>query len=202
MITQHFNADIGALFFANRLPVGHVNILCSVDFRSLIFTYTFLSRNTPDTLSQFFHLLCTIRFNSYSPTYANINPRYLNVFALFTETDIECIQTMTIHVHVAPYMPFVERSQRSKISNYMIGLLLRRWGTWCFTLKPRSHSLIWRPVRVSDTPPLVPISWYDYCLGVVDVSLCSEVVLGLPLGLVPSMRPIIKSNVMPPFLTR
>ena len=30
----------------------------------------------------------------------------------------------------------------------------------------------------------------------------SQVVIGLPLGLVPCRRPIIRSSVMPPFLTR
>ena len=38
-----------------------------------------------------------------------------------------------------------------------------------------SHSLIWRPSRVADTPPLLPISRYGYCLFVADVCLCSEV---------------------------
>ena len=33
-----------------------------------------------------------------------------------------------------------------------------------------THSIIWRPSRVADTPPLVPISRYGYCLCVVDVS--------------------------------
>ena len=42
-------------------------------------------------------------------------------------------------------------------------------------LKKITHSLIWRPFLVDDTPPLVPISLYSYCLSVVDVSLCSEV---------------------------
>ena len=38
-----------------------------------------------------------------------------------------------------------------------------------------THSLIWRPSRVADTPPLLPISRYGYCLFVADVRLCSEV---------------------------
>ena len=38
-----------------------------------------------------------------------------------------------------------------------------------------SHSLIWHPSRVADTPPLLPISRYCYCLFVADVCLCSEV---------------------------
>ena len=38
-----------------------------------------------------------------------------------------------------------------------------------------THSLIWRLSRVADTPPLLPISRYGYCLFVADVSLCSEV---------------------------
>ena len=38
-----------------------------------------------------------------------------------------------------------------------------------------SHSLIWRPSRVADTPPLLPISRYGYLLFVADVCLCSEV---------------------------
>ena len=37
------------------------------------------------------------------------------------------------------------------------------------------HSLIWRPSRVADTPPLLPISRYGYRLFVADVCLCSEV---------------------------
>ena len=38
-----------------------------------------------------------------------------------------------------------------------------------------THSLIWRPSRVANTPPLLPISRYGYCLFVADVCLCSEV---------------------------
>ena len=38
-----------------------------------------------------------------------------------------------------------------------------------------THSLIWRPSRVADTPPLLPISRNCYCLVVADVCLCSEV---------------------------
>ena len=38
-----------------------------------------------------------------------------------------------------------------------------------------THSLIWRPSRVADTPPLLPISRYGYCLFVADVCLGSEV---------------------------
>ena len=59
-----------------------------------------------------------------------------------------------------------------------------------------------RPSRVADTLPIVPISRYSYYLCAIDVSLFSEVrqVLGLTLGLVPCMHPVIKSSVMPPFL--
>ena len=35
--------------------------------------------------------------------------------------------------------------------------------------------LIWCPSRVADTPPLLPISRYGYCLFVADACLCSEV---------------------------
>ena len=35
------------------------------------------------------------------------------------------------------------------------------------------HSLIWRPSRVADTPPLLPISRYGYRLFVADVCLCT-----------------------------
>ena len=39
-----------------------------------------------------------------------------------------------------------------------------------------SNSIIWRPSRVADTPPLLPISWYSYRLFVADIiCLCSEV---------------------------
>ena len=38
-----------------------------------------------------------------------------------------------------------------------------------------THSLIWRPSRVADTPPLLPIYRYGYRLFVADVCLCSEV---------------------------
>ena len=38
-----------------------------------------------------------------------------------------------------------------------------------------ARSLIWRPSRVADTPPLLPISRYGHCLFVADVCLCSEV---------------------------
>ena len=38
-----------------------------------------------------------------------------------------------------------------------------------------THSLIWHPSRVADTPPLLPISRYGYRLFVADVCLCSEV---------------------------
>ena len=40
---------------------------------------------------------------------------------------------------------------------------------------PTTTLLIWRPSRVADTPPLLPISRYGYCLFVADVCLCSEV---------------------------
>ena len=40
---------------------------------------------------------------------------------------------------------------------------------------PVTHSLIWRPSRVADTLPLLPISRYGYCPFVADVCLCSEV---------------------------
>ena len=60
------------------------------------------------------------------------------------------------------------------------------------SLFPFTHSLIWRLSRVADTHPLVPISRYSYCLFVADVSLM----------LVPCVRPIIRWNVMPHFLTR
>ena len=70
------------------------------------------------------------------------------------------------------------------------------------------HTQFLRPSRVADTPPLLPISRYGHCLFVADVCLCyscvvrsfSQVVLGLPLGLFPCRRPIIRSSVMPPFL--
>ena len=52
----------------------------------LIFTFIFLSHNTPDTLFQFFHLLCTLwvtpAFSSPSPS--KVNPRFFNIFTLFT----------------------------------------------------------------------------------------------------------------------
>ena len=37
-----------------------------------------------------------------------------------------------------------------------------------------THSLSWRPSRVADTPPLLPISRYGYRLFVADVCLCSS----------------------------
>ena len=40
--------------------------------------------------------------------------------------------------------------------------------TWYTTA---THSFIWRPSRVADTPPLLPISRYGYCLFAADVCL-------------------------------
>ena len=53
---------------------------------------------------------------------------------------------------------------------WLFDSLVRRNATGLDT-----HSLIWRPSRVADTPPLLPISRYGYCLFVADVCLCSEV---------------------------
>ena len=50
-----------------------------------------------------------------------------------------------------------------------------RYGEKRSRKKILTHSLIWRPSRVADTPPLLPISRYGYCLFVADVCLCSEV---------------------------
>ena len=51
----------------------------------LIFVFIILSHNTLDTLFQFFHPLCTRRVTSASssPSSANVDPRYVNVFTLF-----------------------------------------------------------------------------------------------------------------------
>ena len=64
-----------------------------------------------------------------------------------------------------------------------------------------THTIIWRPspnYRVAGTPPLVHIAWMLAWL----VRFFSQVVIVLPLGLVPCMSQINKSNVMPHFLTR
>ena len=42
------------------------------------------------------------------------------------------------------------------------------------SLSSFTHSLMWCPSRVADTPPLLHISRYDHCLFVADVCLCSE----------------------------
>ena len=51
----------------------------------LIFMFILLSHNTPDTLFQFFHPLCTrwVTSASSSPSSDNVDPRYVNVFTLF-----------------------------------------------------------------------------------------------------------------------
>ena len=68
-----------------------------------------------------------------------------------------------------------------------------------------THSLIWRPSQVADTPSLYPVSRWSHGLFVSDMCMLREVLQpgcsGLPLGLVPCWRLIIKSNVLSVFLT-
>ena len=58
-----------------------------------------------------------------------------------------------------------------KLNANLIGDILCSYGT------KHTHSLNWRRSRVADTPPLLPISRYGYCLFVAVVCLCSEVLL-------------------------
>ena len=56
-----------------------------------------------------------------------------------------------------------------------IGQILRTHTRGSISSKDYNFLLIWRPSRVADTPPLLPISRYGYRLFVADVCLCSEV---------------------------
>ena len=61
-------------------------LFCRAYTFPLIFTFILLSHNTLDTLFQFFHPLCTRWVTSASsyPSSTNVDPRYVNVFTLFT----------------------------------------------------------------------------------------------------------------------
>ena len=68
----------------------------------LIFTFIFLSHNTPDTLFQFFHPLCTLWVTSESSSPSsviNVDPRYANVFTLFTVSPNKWISASLCLLH-------------------------------------------------------------------------------------------------------
>ena len=70
-----FNAHVSAPY----ISAGFATVLST-------FLFIFLSHITPDTLSQLFHSLCTmwVTSASSSPSSANVDPRYVNAFTLFT----------------------------------------------------------------------------------------------------------------------
>ena len=70
---------------------------------------------------------------------------------------------------------FLDTSPTSVVPLIIPFLILSSFHSRQIFLTSLTHSLIWRPSRVADTPPLLPISRYGYCLFVADVCLCSEV---------------------------
>ena len=62
------------------------NLFSFAFFNAQVFKFIFLSHNTPDTLFQFFHPLCTmwVTSASSSPSSGNVDPTYANAFNLFT----------------------------------------------------------------------------------------------------------------------
>ena len=67
----------------------------------LIFAFIFRSHNTPDTLFQFFHPLCTLWVTSASssPSSVNVDPRYANVFSLFIVSPYKRISASLCSLH-------------------------------------------------------------------------------------------------------
>ena len=96
-VTPHIHRSILISATSNLFPCAFVNAHVSAPYISsglttvlytflLIFTFILLSHNTPDTIFQFFLPLCTrwVTSASSSPSSANVDPRYVNVFTLFT----------------------------------------------------------------------------------------------------------------------
>ena len=81
-----FNAYVSAPY----ISAGLTTVLYTFP---LIFTFILLSHNTPDTLFQVFHPICTrwVTSASNSPSCANVDPRYVNVFTLFYVSPCNCI---------------------------------------------------------------------------------------------------------------
>ena len=61
----------------------------------------------------------------------------------------------------------------SLVVTHLGRLFLGSLSRSCFT--QLTHSFIWRPSRIADTPSLVPIFRYSHSLFVADVSLIYEV---------------------------
>ena len=63
--------------------------------------FILLSHNTPDTLFQFFHPLCTrwVTSASSSPSSANVDPRYVDVFTLFNGSPCNWISASWCSLH-------------------------------------------------------------------------------------------------------
>ena len=74
----YFNANVSAPYTS----AGLATVMCIFP---LIVTFILLSHNTPCTLFQLFLLLCTMWVTSASrtPSSANVDSRYVNVFTLF-----------------------------------------------------------------------------------------------------------------------
>ena len=68
----------------------------------LIFTFIFLSHNTPDILFQYFHPLCTLWGTSPSSSLSSINidPSYVNVFTLFAVSPCKWISASWCSLHL------------------------------------------------------------------------------------------------------
>ena len=74
-----------------------------------------------------------------------------------------------VYIQANTYSIFLNRAQ------WVLVYIRRSIVAPLFRFLLNSHSLIWRPSRVADTPPLLPVSRYGYCLFIADVCLCSEV---------------------------
>ena len=103
-VTPHIQRSILISATSNLFSCAFFNAHVSVPYSSaglttvlytfpLIFTFILLSHNTPDTLFQFFHPLWTrwVTSASSSPSTANVDPWYVNVFTLFNVSPCDWI---------------------------------------------------------------------------------------------------------------
>ena len=89
-----FNAHVSAPY----ISAGLTTVLYTFP---LIFMFILLSHNTPVTLFQFFHPLCTrwVTSASSSPSSAKVDPRYVNVCTLFTASPCKWISVSWCSLH-------------------------------------------------------------------------------------------------------
>ena len=111
-VTPHIHRSILISATSNFFSCAFVNAHVSAPYISacittvlytfpLIFTFILLSHNTPDTLFQLFHPLCTpwVTFAPSYPSSANVDPRYVNVFTLFTVSPCKWISASWCSLH-------------------------------------------------------------------------------------------------------